>query len=216
METTETNPPFETSVARQPAMPDQTARRRHGKIAALPAEIRDFVNDSLDNGHSYEQIATDLAIRGRNDITKFNVGNWARGGYQDYLREKRRNTILREQTDKVLNLAASLDDEGRAGYEKVSASIVAAKIIDALQDFDSRRLLKKMNDDPALFFRAAGVVNAQSLDYSRLRKVELEFQKYRDHVAEQKARMEAAMKPKRAEGLTKEQIAEIQEAMRML
>jgi hypothetical protein len=217
METAETNPPIETPVASQPILPGQTTRRRNGKIAALPAESRQFVNESLDNGQSYEQIASALEIRGCRDINKQNVGNWARGGYQEYLRDKRRNAILREQTDKVLNIAASLDDQGRAGYEKVSASLVSAKIIDALQDFDAGRLVKKMNEDPALFFRAAGVVNAQSLDFSRLRKVELDFQKYRDNVEEQKRKMEAALKPApKAEGLTKEQIAEIHEAMRLL
>jgi hypothetical protein len=216
MDTPENTPPIEITISRQPVLPDQIARRRNGKIAALPAEIRDFINESLDNGHSYEQIAASLETRGCHGITLWNVGNWARGGYQDYLREKSRNTILRERSDRVLNLATNLDERGRAGYEKVSASLLAAKVIDALQDFDSGRLLKKMNHDPALFFRLAGVVNAQSLDYSRLRKVELEFQKYKDNVDEQKRKMEEAIKPKTAKGLTKEQLAEIHEAMRML
>jgi hypothetical protein len=216
MDTSTTNPSTESPVTSQPVLPNQTARRRTGKIALLPGEVRQFVNESLDDGHSYEHIASDLATRGISDIAKHNVGNWSRGGYQDYLREKRRNTILRDHTDKILDLAASLDEQGRAGYEKVSASLVAAKVIDALQDFDSRRLQKKMNEDPALFFRAASVINAQSLDYSRLRKVELDFQKYRDNVEEQKRKMQEAIKPKTAKGLTKEQTAEIIEAMRML
>jgi hypothetical protein len=216
MNNLETNPPVETPAIGRPCLPDQTARRRTGKIALLPAEVRDFVNESLENGRSYDDIASHLAKNGHPYIAQNNVGSWARGGYQDYLREKRRNEILRERSDRVLNLATSLDEKGRAGYEKVSASLLAAKVIDALQDFDSGRLLEKMNADPALFFRVAGVVNAQSLDYSRLRKVELEFQKYKDNVDAQKRKMEEAIKPKTAKGLTKEQLAEIHEAMRML
>jgi hypothetical protein len=192
-------------------------RRRNGKIATLHADARQWVNASLDNAVSYADISAQLATKGHPNVTADNVGNWARGGYQDYLCEKRRNTILREHSDKVLTLAASLDEQGRAGYEKVSASLVAAKIIDAIQDFDAKRLHKKLAEKPDLFFRAAKVVNSQSMDYSRLRKVELEFQKYRDNVEEQKRKVEAALKPaKKAEGLTKEQIAEIAHAMRML
>jgi hypothetical protein len=199
-----------------PVLPDQKQRRRTGKIANLPAEIRDFVNEALDNGTTYLDVAAKLAVKGVPDINDDNIRNWANGGFQDYLREKRRNSLLREQTDKMLMLAATLDENGRAGYEKISSTLVAGKIIDAIQDFDSRRLRNKMNQNPDLFFRAAKVVNAQSMDYSRLRKVELEFQKYRDHVAEQKAKMEAAAKPRNNKGLTKEQTAEIIEAMRML
>jgi hypothetical protein len=199
-----------------PVLPDQKVRRRTGKIAHLPAQTRDFVNTCLEDGFSYAEVAAKLAERGYPEINFDNVGNWARGGYLDYLREKRRDNILCEQTDKILNLAGLLDEEGRVGFEKVSGSLVAAKIIDAIQDFDAKRLHKKMAEDPTLFFRAAKVVNDQSMDLSRLRKVELAFQKYKDHVAEQKAKMEAALKPKTAEGLTKEQIAEIHEAMRLL
>jgi len=216
MELTTTAPETASTIAPASILPDEKVRRRTGKIANLPAETRAFVNTSLENGLSYSEVAAKLSDTGYPGISYENVGNWSRGGFQDYLREKNRNTILREHTDKVLALAASLDEQGRAGYEKVSASLVAAKIIDAIQDFDAKRLHGAIEKKPDLFFRAAKVVNAQSLDLSRQRKVELDFQKYRDHVTEQKRKMEAALKPKTAQGLTKEQIAEIQEAMRML
>ena len=128
-----------------------------------------------------------------------------------------RAALLRERTNQVLELAGSLDDGGRIGFEKVSASIVAARVMDCLQNFDPERLDKLLESKPEMFFRLAKTVSDQSLDLTRLRNVELDFKKYRDNVEEQKRRIEAASKPaKKAEGLTKEQIAEIQEAMRML
>jgi hypothetical protein len=216
METTNTTTQTIDTVATSPILPDQKVRRRTGKVAHLPAEVRDFINNRLDNGDTYAEVAAKLGAKGHPEITFDNVGSWARGAYCDYLREKQRNTVLREHSDKVLALAASLDEQGRAGYEKVSASLVAAKIIDAIQDFDAKRLHGELAKKPDLFFRAARAVNAQSMDLSRLRKVELDFQKYRDHVAEQKQKLERLLKPKKAEGLTKEQIAEIHEAMRLL
>jgi hypothetical protein len=216
MQTTITNSPPDGAVLAGPALPDQKPRRRNGKIACLPAETRELVNRAIDNNTPYTTIVAQLAEQGFGDITADNVGNWARGGYRDYLREKQRNTVLREHADKVLTLASSLNDDNRAGYEKVCTTLVAAKIVDAIQDFDAKRLQGVLAKKPDLFFRAAKAVNAQSQDLSRLRKVELDFQKYRDHVAEQKQKMEKALKPRKAEGLTKEQIAEIHEAMRLL
>jgi hypothetical protein len=194
----------------------KNSRRRRGRIACLPEDMRALVNESLDNGHSYPQIANDLRARGYADVSEFSVGKWARGGYRDYLREKQRTLILREQTNKIVNVAASLDENGRSGFEKVSSSLIAARVLECLQNFDPQRLDTLLDSKPENFFRLAKTVNDQSLDLSRLRKVELDFQKYRDHVAEQKAKMEAALKPQTAEGLTKEQIAEIHEAMRLL
>lgn len=124
--------------------------------------------------------------------------------------------LLRERTNRVLEVAASLDDGGRIGFEKVSANLVAARVLDCLQNFDPEHLDNLLATKPQMFFRLAKTVNDQSLDLSRLRRVELDFEKYRDHVAEQKAKIEAAAKPRNGKGLTKEQTAEIMEAMRML
>lgn len=207
---------IETSKPPHAATVIKHNRRRRGRVACLPEELRNLVNTALDNGRSYAQIVDSLSANGYTAITTKNVGKWARGGYRDYVREKQRNTLLREHTNKVLSVAASLDDNGRLGYEKVSANLIAARILDTLQNFDPEELDRLLARQPEMFFRLARIANAQSLDLSRARRVELAFQKYRDHVAEQKAKMEAAMKPQKAEGLTPEQIAEIQEAMRML
>jgi hypothetical protein len=210
------NPPIETANPPHVALVLKHNRRRRGRVACLSEDLRNLVNIALDNGRTYAQIAEQLHANGHTAVTMKNIGKWARGGYRDYVREKQRNTLLREHTNKVLSVAASLDDKGRLGYEKVSANLIAARVLDTLQNFDPDRLDGLLGQKPEMFFRLARIANAQSLDLSRARRVELAFQKYRDNVEEQKRKMEAALKPKTAEGLTKEQIAEIHEAMRLL
>ncbi|MGZ5567307.1 MAG: hypothetical protein ACXWKG_09860 [Limisphaerales bacterium] len=201
-------------VTSTPFLPQQKARRRTGKVATLPADLRQFVNESLENGLSYEAIATELTAKGR-PVAKHNIGTWARGGYRDYLHDKQQQANLRANTDRVITLAFNVRDEGRAAFEKLSSAIVAAKMIDAIQDFDSRRLHEKLNEKPELFFRAARVVNAQSLDYSRLRKVELQCKKYDDQTAEQRRLADEKKNPPR-KGLTPETLREIERAMARL
>src|SRR5436190_4455813 len=135
VQTPEVSPPS-TIVPMQPnvvtstsILPNQTARRRTGNVALLPADLRQFVNESLDNGAHYKTIAADLTAKGH-PILKGSIGNWARGGYKDYLREKQRNALIREQSDKIINAAVNVSDASRAAFEKISANIVASKILD--------------------------------------------------------------------------------------
>lgn len=212
MQTTDPTIQSPDIVSSTPVLPRQTARRRTGKVALLPAELRQYINNSLENGLTYETIAAELTAKGH-PIAKNNIGSWARGGFRDYLHDKQQKEIMREETDKIIALALTLRDDSRAAFEKLSSSIVAAKIIHAIKDFDSRRLQEKLNEKPELFFRAARVVNAQSLDYSRLRKVDLEFKKHEAQTAEQRRLEEEA---KREPGLSPETIIELERAMAKL
>ena len=70
-------------------------------------------------------------------------------------------------------------------------------------------LRQKLEERPELFFRAAKIVNLQSMDFSRLRRVELLYKKYDDDTAEQR-RIEDAKKNPDQYGLTREQLDEFE------
>src|SRR4051812_1129203 len=109
MQTTDTINPSADVVTSTPVLPNQTARRRTGKVALLPAELRQFVNDSLENGLAYKTIAAELTAKGH-PMAKHNIGTWARGGYRDYLQDEQQNQIMRERTDKLIALAFTVRD----------------------------------------------------------------------------------------------------------
>jgi hypothetical protein len=202
------------AVTSTPILPIQKSRRRTGNVAMLPVDLRQFVNESLDNGATYKAIAAELTTKGH-PISKGSIGEWARGGYKDYLREKERNTLIREQSDKIINTAVNVSDASRAAFEKISANIVASKILDTIHDFNTGLLRETLEKRPELFFRAAKIVNLQSMDFSRLRRVELLYKKYDDDTAEQRRIEEAKNNPDQ-HGLTPEQLKEIEAVMATL
>src|SRR5437588_621874 len=84
-------PPSESD----PGISSQTPpskRRRNGDVARLPKQVRQQINEMLDDGVSYPQVITNLGEQGKNLTTRA-VMSWKAGGYNDYLREQR----LREQ-----------------------------------------------------------------------------------------------------------------------
>jgi hypothetical protein len=85
-------------------------RARTGKIARLPAAIRQELNHRLNNGalgreivpwlNALPEVQRVLATRfaGR-PITEDNLSEWRRGGFQDWLREEARRIRLRDLSD---------------------------------------------------------------------------------------------------------------------
>jgi hypothetical protein len=63
----------------------QSNARRNGKVARLPAALRDQVNRMLDDGLPYKQIIHNLGPAGQH-LTEDNLSNWRHGGYDDYLK----------------------------------------------------------------------------------------------------------------------------------
>src|SRR2546426_8876429 len=87
--------------------------RRTGTIAQLLRDIRDQVNRMLDNGCRYKTIVSWLDTNGHPGIKVSHVGEWKKGGYQDWLEEYRE--LAREE--KVLELShkiATANQESKA------------------------------------------------------------------------------------------------------
>src|SRR5436305_1690239 len=76
----------------------QPKSRRNGKVARLPAELRDQINRQIDDGVPYKVIIERLGDAGKH-LNEDNVSNWRLGGYQDYLNAHAINDRARYQTE---------------------------------------------------------------------------------------------------------------------
>lgn len=83
-----------------------TPHRRTGKIARLPAKLREKVNLMLNNGATYAAILKFLASKGHDDIEIDSVYNWHKGGFQDWLRAEERSFVIRDLRNWARRLAA--------------------------------------------------------------------------------------------------------------
>src|SRR6185436_12805559 len=68
---------------------------RTGTIAQLPRDVRDEVNRMLDNGCRYKAVVSWLEANGHPGVKASHIGEWKKGGYQEWLEEHRE--LAREQ-----------------------------------------------------------------------------------------------------------------------
>jgi hypothetical protein len=115
-----------------------TNRRRVGKIARLPDEVRDSVNKMLDDGFPYGVILVRLGDHAKG-MNYHSLKRWYRGGYQDYLKSIRdeQSADLRRQFTKAV-----LDRDGVNGLPGAVAAQAFGLALDLDYETVSRGILK--------------------------------------------------------------------------
>lgn len=81
----------------------QSNRRRRGKVARLPQDLRDQINRLLEDGLPYKSIIEKLGDAGKH-LNEDNITNWRQGGFQDYLRSQAINERARAQIEVAAEL----------------------------------------------------------------------------------------------------------------
>jgi hypothetical protein len=127
----------ETETAATPFTVDlKPAGARVGKIARLPASIREQLNNRLFNGVLGKEIVSWLNALpevnhiiaeqfARKPISENNLSEWRRGGYQDWLRQRETQTWTVQFTKKCLRM----EPEDRLRYIE---SLIAAEFVKEL------------------------------------------------------------------------------------
>jgi hypothetical protein len=124
------------------------SRRRNGKIARLPENLRTLVNQKILDGVPYDQIITWLAEQGHPGILKMSLSRWTHGGFQDWLDDRH---ALKEQRDRynwALEMAERKDDRTMIDAAR---QLNAMHFFDAVNRMDSVELTKMLDRRPEKF-----------------------------------------------------------------
>ncbi|EEF62087.1 phage protein Gp27 family protein [Pedosphaera parvula] len=182
-------------------------RRRCGKIAGLPKDMRDQVSQRLRDGQHHIQVADWLAQNGHPDINRAAVGSWYHGGHQDWLREQERLTEMRAQRDFAFELAAQ---HVGGSVQEAGLRLAASQLFEVFCDFDVRTLKNMVAQKPE---RYAVLLNV----FERLSKGSIDIEKYKANVAEQKKKIEAELgRAKSGRPFTRETIRKMEEALNLM
>lgn len=191
---------------------------RTGKIARLPKTLRDAVNFALRDGATAARVTELIAQAKTNGATNGdgteielpndqNVTNWRDGGHADWLKEQARLEDMRLKREFALDVVKQ--NEGGKIHE-AGLNLAASQIFEVLQDFDLDALKERLAEDPENFI---GVVRA----LSGITKEAREFEKYREFVAEQKRKIEAAIADGSSKGgITPETLTKIRNELNLL
>jgi hypothetical protein len=172
--------------------PEPTARK--GKIARLPAAVREEVCRRLHDGEPGSKILAWLNALpevqtvldehfGEEPVTPQNLSEWRKGGYQEWLRKREKVESLRVMSDYALRLAKAADGNLSEG----AAAIAGGKILELLEAADEEDVHKLAASLSALRGSEARMVTAR-INQARLsqkeREIALEEQKFRRQTCE--------------------------------
>lgn len=172
-------------------MPEETTRK--GKIARLPAKIREQVNLRLFDGqtgpqiiawlHTLPEVLTVLDAHFKEEpITSQNLSEWRGGGYQDWL-------CRREKVENLKQLSAYALELAQAGgsVSEGAAAVAGGKILEYLETADEETIeglalsLSKLRDSEAkLLVARTAEANLARKD----RQLDLDEQRFKRATAE--------------------------------
>src|SRR6266571_4677076 len=126
----------------------QSKSRRNGKVARLPAALRDQINHMLDDGVPYKSIIERLGEAGKH-LNEDNISNWRLGGYQDYLNALQINDRARTQTEAAADVLRDTGQLGPAKLQQVCQEIALLQYLRTLMDHGDQLAQDSLKKNPA-------------------------------------------------------------------
>ena len=159
-------------------LPAPSLRAPTGKIAALPARLRDWVNQSLHDNVGYARISRQLARRGHPGVSKSSLSRWRRAGFQTWLSQQERLQAARLYGDAIVAILRKFKASPGQDLNDLNNRVTAAQIAELLAQFDAGNLQRALARKPEYFFRLARTVIAQRRESSRRRRLQLDSRRF--------------------------------------
>ena len=186
-------------AAAEASTPDPlTARKRRGKVARLPKNIRDELNTRLENGESYEIIIRWLARKGHRGFKKQNLHHWKEGGYQDWRRENERIDNQAMQREWLTEQIAKTQP---GELFVLIDQLFVSQLLDSLFGLDTAQMKQGLAGNPRHFI---ALFNA----FNRYKRQAMDTPEFQEFLRRQKER-----KNRKKRGLSPEVLREIEEIL---
>ena len=143
--------------------------RRNGKIARLPNDVREVVNQMIRDGAEYSEIVEELRVLGHEDIRPRNVSRWYQGGYQDWLKEQNQLEELKREKEFA---ARFLKENAGSSMHEAALQLMTLQMFRLLQRFDMEGLEEGLEATPQNYsglLRAFTQVSRRATEYERLK-----------------------------------------------
>ena len=144
---------------------------RRSKIARLPREIREQVNQLLDDFAEYQRILDWLTDQGHPGFQMYDLTRWEDSGYLDWLARQQHSEELETKLDWIQKLAS----EGNSTLQKASLSVLALKLFDTISRTDAADMCKLLDNRPE---KIPGLLNA----FARFCHEGLEMEKFTEEI----------------------------------
>jgi hypothetical protein len=142
-------PGFQAALPANRHMGDKAKRRRTGKVANLPEELIEWINQQLFAEVRFGYILETLELRGAPHISQQNLTTWKAGGYLDWLDEQQARHEKQDRLEAICSLVASAG--GR--LDEAALMLISSQLLDTLAAYDNGLLKAEINKDPQSYHK---------------------------------------------------------------
>jgi hypothetical protein len=143
--------------------------KRNGKIARLPEEVREMINQNLRAGQSYPAILEQLQALGHPGFKLNNLSGWFQGGYQDWDRARQQAETLKTEREFALQI---VKEKGAGTLQAASVELASLQLFKLLSRFDVEALQAELEPSSKQYGELLAM-------FSRLMHRTLELQKFK-------------------------------------
>jgi len=163
--------------------PDPTGK---GKVARLPKEVRDQVNEMMLDGLTYGEIIVALGEHGEH-LNEQNLSNWKSGGYTRWLKGRERREDLLAVQEAIMDrvLKKGCPDLSKAAIQL--AVTKAAQLIESIPPDDMKKTMDSNNFTRLLNALAKLADGEMKCEVHELEIAEREAKRKRDNQIPSKA-----------------------------
>src|SRR4051812_34369659 len=97
------------------------------KIARLPSEVREMINQSIADNIANTDIIARLEAMGHHNITTKNLSRWAYSGYLIWLRHRERLDVIRIQSDANCELLREVESSDPTKCSRINNMYLATQ-----------------------------------------------------------------------------------------
>jgi hypothetical protein len=184
-------------------MGDKIMARRRGKVARLSKEMRDQINQKLQDGLKYGEVSQWLVDQGEKGIDEAHLCVWYQGGYAEWLKQRNKLEETRVRSEFAMDYAK---ENGTGAFEEATLRMAGAQLFDIVCEFDLETLKSMFEEKPEQYVK---FLNA----FTRLCHGSLNFEKLKE-LLRNRAFAEGVIRPDGA--VTAETMRKIKEALNLM
>ncbi|MDB6123772.1 MAG: hypothetical protein JWQ71_2765, partial [Pedosphaera sp.] len=145
------------------------AHRRRGIIAGLPREIREQINQQLEEGWKYKRISAWLVTQGHAGITEKHLSVWYQGGFKDWVARRERLEEMRVRMEFAREMVKDTEDNS---FQEGGLQMAAMQFFELFCQLDLASMQAELQAKPEVYVR---LVNSMV----RLCKSRMEMQRFK-------------------------------------
>src|SRR3954468_15248010 len=157
----------------RPQLPAPHHHVRTGKVARLPATVRESINQMINNGESYPKIVRYLTGLGYPGLTVHNLSRWRWGGYEDWLAAQDKFDVEKLRAESFAETVKAFQDS--SGLEQGNETLLALHIFRSLQELQDCSAEDLLGPGASKFFQLMRIAAVQSAE--RTKRERLQFNK---------------------------------------